>query len=77
LQERDRSPLVTAAYTKEVAAFFAWLRAKTGKAPTPIGVSISDVQKYREHLLAAGRKPREDQPAAGRPARFLCLNGDR
>jgi len=40
-----------------VAAFFAWLTEKTGKELAPVNVTVFDVQKYREHLLAAGRRP--------------------
>lgn len=57
LQEEDRSPHTIAAYTQDVAAFFTWLNAKTGKELAPVNVTVFDVQKYREHLLAAGRKP--------------------
>jgi integrase/recombinase XerC len=57
LQEQDRSPHTVAAYTQDVAAFFAWLNAKTGRELAPANVTVFDVRKYREHLLAAGRKP--------------------
>jgi len=57
LQEQDRSPHTIAAYTQDVAAFFAWLSTKTGKELAPVNVTVFDVQKYREHLIAAGRKP--------------------
>jgi len=57
LQEQDRSPHTIAAYTQDVAAFFAWLNAKTGRELAPANVTVFDVRKYREHLLAAGRKP--------------------
>ncbi len=57
LQEQDRSPHTVAAYTQDVAAFFTWLNAKTGKELAPVNVTVFDVQKYREHLLAVGRKP--------------------
>ena len=57
LQEQDRSPHTIAAYTQDVAAFFTWLSAKTGKELAPVNVTVFDVRKYREHLLAAGRKP--------------------
>jgi len=57
LQEQDRSPHTIAAYTQDVAAFFAWLTEKTGKELAPVNVTVFDVQKYREHLLAAGRRP--------------------
>jgi len=57
LQEQDRSPHTVAAYTQDVAAFFTWLTEKTGKELAPVNVTVFDVQKYREHLIAAGRKP--------------------
>lgn len=57
LQEQDRSPHTIAAYTQDVAAFFTWLNEKTGKELAPVNVTVFDVQKYREHLIAAGRKP--------------------
>jgi len=57
LQEQDRSPHTIAAYTQDVAAFFAWLSVKTGKELAPVNVTVFDAQKYREHLIAAGRKP--------------------
>lgn len=57
LQEQDRSPHTVAAYTQDVAVFFTWLDTKTGKELAPVNVTVFDVQKYREHLLALGRKP--------------------
>ncbi len=57
LQEQDRSPHTIAAYTRDVAAFFTWLNEKTGKELAPVNVTVFDVRKYREHLIAAGRKP--------------------
>ena len=57
LQEQDRSPHTIAAYTRDVAAFFTWLSARTGQELTPVNVTIFDVKDYRAYLLAVGRKP--------------------
>jgi len=63
LQAQDRSPHTVKAYRSDVAAFFNWLAAQLsrGDAPhrplTPVEVTLFDVQKYRDHLVAEGRKP--------------------
>lgn len=57
LRGADRSEHTVAAYTGDVAAFFAWLAERLGEAVEPVAVTFFDVKKYREHLLDAGRKP--------------------
>jgi len=57
LQDADRSAHTVAAYAGDVAAFFAWLAERLGEAVEPIAVTTFDLQKYREYLLAQGRKP--------------------
>ena len=57
LQALDRSPHTIAAYRNDVAAFFAWLETQLGKSVTPVAVTTFDIQKYRDALEDAGRKP--------------------
>lgn len=57
LQSQDRSAHTVAAYTRDVAAFFAWLPEQLGKSVSLVEVTPFDVQKYRDHLVAEGRKP--------------------
>ena len=40
-----------------MAAFFTWLNAKTGKELESVNVTVFDVKKLSEHMIAAGRKP--------------------
>ncbi len=57
LQSQDRSAHTVAAYTHDVTAFFTWLPDQLGKAVPLVEVTPFDVQKYRDHLVAEGRKP--------------------
>ena len=57
LQAQDRSPHTIAAYRNDVAAFFAWLETQLGKPVTPLEVTTFDIQKYRDTLEDAGRRP--------------------
>jgi len=57
LQAQDRSPHTVAAYRHDLAAFFDWLRQQVGHDVPPVEVTPFDVQKYRDHLVASGRKP--------------------
>ena len=57
LQAQDRSPHTIAAYRNDVAAFFAWLETQLGKSATPVAVTTFDIQKYRDALEDARRKP--------------------
>jgi len=57
LRTQDRSVHTIAAYQRDVAAFFAWLEEQLGKAVQPIEVTTFDVQKYRDALEDADRKP--------------------
>lgn len=57
LQRQDRSPRTVAAYRREVAAFFAWLRKQTGRDVQAAQVTTFDVKRYRQALEDAGRKP--------------------
>jgi len=63
LQAQDRSAHTVAAYQRDVAAFFAWLSEQLGRGALasrpllPVEVTPFDVQKYRDALVAAGRKP--------------------
>jgi len=63
LQAQDRSAHTVAAYQRDVAAFFAWLSEQLGRGDPagrpllPVEVTPFDVQKYRDALVAAGRKP--------------------
>jgi len=57
LQAQDRSPHTVKAYRSDVAAFFNWLAAQLGRPAPPVEVTPFDVQKYRDHLVAEGRKP--------------------
>jgi integrase/recombinase XerC len=57
LQAQDRSPHTVKAYHSDVTAFFDWLTAQLGKPVPPVEVTPFDVQKYRDHLVAEGRKP--------------------
>jgi hypothetical protein len=38
-------------------AFFAWLPEQLGKLVGLVEVTPFDLQKYRDHLVAEGRKP--------------------
>ena len=57
LQAQDRSPHTVKAYRSDAAAFFDWLAAQLGRPVPPVEVTPFDVQKYRDHLVAEGRKP--------------------
>ncbi len=57
LRDTDRSEHTVAAYAGDVAAFFAWLTERLGQNIEPVAVTTFDVQKYRQHLIDAGRKP--------------------
>ncbi len=57
LHTQDRSAHTVAAYTRDVTAFTAWLPAQLGKPVSLAEVTPFDVQKYRDHLVGAGRKP--------------------
>ena len=57
LVAQDRSPHTVTAYRRDVAALFNWLTAQIGDPVPPIQVTSFDVQRYRDHLVAAGRKP--------------------
>ena len=57
LQAQDRSPHTVKAYRSDAAAFFDWLAAQLGRPVPPVEVIAFDVQKYRDHLVAEGRKP--------------------
>jgi site-specific recombinase XerD len=57
LQAQDASPHTVSAYRRDVSAFFTWLAEQIGQEASPIQVTTFDVQKYRDHLVALGRKP--------------------
>ena len=57
LQAQDRSPHTVTAYRRDVLAFFTWLAEQIGREVPPVEVTPFDVQKYRDHLVALGRKP--------------------
>ncbi len=57
LRAQDRSAHTIAAYQSDVVAFLAWLEAQLGKAVAPVEVTTFDVQKYRDALEDADRKP--------------------
>jgi len=57
LRAQDRSAHTIAAYQSDVVAFLAWLEAQLGKAVAPVEVTTFDVQKYRDALEDANRKP--------------------
>ena len=57
LRAQDRSRHTVDGYRRNVEWFFAWLREQTGR-DIPLGeVTTFDVQRYRDHLMDAGRKP--------------------
>ena len=57
LQSQDRSAHTVAAYARDVTVFLTWLPEQLGKAISLVEVTPFDVQKYRDHLVAEGRKP--------------------
>lgn len=57
LQAQDASPHTVAAYRSDVAAFFAWLADQNGADVPLVEVTPFDVQKYRDALVAGGRRP--------------------
>jgi len=57
LRMQDRSRHTVDGYRRNVEWFFAWLQEQTGR-DIPLGeVTTFDVQRYRNHLIDAGRKP--------------------
>lgn len=40
-----------------MAAFFVWLVRQNGADVPPVEVTIFDIQKYRDALVAQGRRP--------------------
>ena len=57
LQVQDRSPHTVVAYRRDVSAFLDWVAEQVGREVAPVEVTPFDVQKYRDHLVALGRKP--------------------
>jgi len=57
LHTLDRSPHTLEAYQSDVKAFFNWLQMQLGREVLPTEVTPFDIQKYRDHLQAEGRKP--------------------
>lgn len=57
LQVQDASANTINAYRRDVTAFFAWLAGQVGHDVSPVEVTTFDVQKYRDALVAQGRKP--------------------
>jgi len=57
LQMQDASPHTVAAYRRDVSAFFTRLAEQIGQEVPLVEVTPFDVQKYRDHLVALGRKP--------------------
>jgi len=55
LQVQDRSPHTVTAYRRDVSAFLDWVAEQVGREV--VEVTPFDVQKYRDHLVALGRKP--------------------
>jgi site-specific recombinase XerD len=57
LQTQDRSHHTITAYRRDVTAFFIWLREQIDQEVPLKEITAFDIQKYRDHLVALGRKP--------------------
>jgi len=57
LQTQDLSRYTVDGYRRNVEWFFAWLKEQIGRDMPLAEVTTFDVQRYREHLIDAGRKP--------------------
>lgn len=57
LRTRDLSRYTVTGYRRNVAWFFAWLKEQTGRDMPLAEVTTFDLQRYRDHLIDAGRKP--------------------
>jgi len=57
LRTQDLSRYTVDGYRRNVAWFFAWLKEQTGRDMPLAEVTTFDLQRYRDHLIDAGRKP--------------------